>query len=118
MEFHQLKGLAALAEAKSFTRAAQMTHVVQSTLSQQIRSLEEELGMQLVTRTTRRVELTAAGKTAVEYAKKLLKLREEFICEMRKETEQQSGVIRSRWWQITTLWRCWRAFGQCIRISR
>lgn len=94
MEFHQLKGLAALAEAKSFTRAAQMTHVVQSTLSQQIRSLEEELGMQLVTRTTRRVELTAAGKTAVEYAKKLLKLREEFICEMRKETEQQSGVIR------------------------
>lgn len=94
MEFHQLKGLAALAEAKSFTRAAQMTHVVQSTLSQQIRSLEEELGMQLVIRTTRRVELTAAGKTAVEYAKKLLKLREEFICEMRKETEQQSGVIR------------------------
>ena len=79
MEFHQLKGLAALAEAKSFTRAAQMTHVVQSTLSQQIRSLEEELGMQLVTRTTRRVELTAAGKTAVEYAKKLLKLREELL---------------------------------------
>ena len=41
MEFHQLKGLVVLAEVKSFTRAAQMTHVVQSTLSQQIRSLEE-----------------------------------------------------------------------------
>ena len=94
MEFHQLKGLVALAESRSFTRAAQMTHVVQSTLSQQIRSLEEELGVQLVVRTTRKVELTAAGKAAVEYAQKLLKLREEFICEMRKETAQQSGVIR------------------------
>ena len=59
MEFHQLKGLVALAESRSFTRAAQMTHVVQSTLSQQIRSLEEELGVQLVVRTTRKVELTA-----------------------------------------------------------
>lgn len=94
MEFHQLKGLVALAESRSFTRAAQMTHVVQSTLSQQIRSLEEELDVQLVVRTTRKVELTAAGKAAVEYAQKLLKLREEFICEMRKETAQQSGVIR------------------------
>ena len=79
MEFHQLKGLVALAESRSFTRAAQMTHVVQSTLSQQIRSLEEELGVQLVVRTTRKVELTAAGKAAVEYAQKLLKLREELL---------------------------------------
>lgn len=94
MEFHQLKGLVALAEARSFTRAAQMTHVVQSTLSQQIRNLEEELGVQLVIRTTRKVELTPAGKKAVEYARELLQLREDFIGEMRQESAQQSGVIR------------------------
>ena len=94
MEFHQLKGPVALAEARSFTRAAQMTHVVQSTLSQQIRNLEEELGVQLVIRTTRKVELTPAGKKAVEYARELLQLREDFIGEMRQESAQQSGVIR------------------------
>ena len=94
MEFHQLKGLVVLAEVKSFTRAAQMTHVVQSTLSQQIRSLEEELGVQLVARTTRKVELTPAGKAAAEYARRLLQLRDELIHEMRQETVQQSGVIR------------------------
>ena len=94
MEFQQLKGLVALAEAKSFTRAAQMTHVVQSTLSQQIRNLEDELGVQLVVRTTRKVELTSAGKTAVDYARKLLQLREDLISEMRRESTQQSGVIR------------------------
>lgn len=93
MDFHQLKGLLALAEVRNFTRAAQMVHVVQSTLSQQILNLEDELGVQLFVRTTRRVELTPAGKEAVEYARRILQLREDFVREMRRETMRQSGVV-------------------------
>lgn len=93
MDFHQLESLLALAETCSFTRAAQRVHVVQSTLSQQIQSLEKEMGVQLFVRTTRKVSLTPAGKQAVDYARQLLKLRDEFLHEMQQETSREYGTV-------------------------
>nr|WP_243743631.1 LysR family transcriptional regulator [Brevibacterium luteolum] len=52
----------AVAEERSFTKAAERCFVVQSALSHQIKALERELGVQLFARTSRRVELTAAGR--------------------------------------------------------
>ncbi len=72
MDLRQLRYLVALDEERHFTRAAAREHVAQPALSQQLRRLEEELGLALVTRTTRRVELTEAGETLVRRARRAL----------------------------------------------
>jgi LysR family transcriptional regulator, transcription activator of glutamate synthase operon len=72
MELRQLRYLVALSEARNFTRAAAREHVAQPALSQQIRRLEEEFGLALVERTTRRVSMTAAGELLVARARRVL----------------------------------------------
>jgi LysR family transcriptional activator of glutamate synthase operon len=72
MEIRQLRYLAALDEERNFTRAAAREHVAQPALSQQIRRLEDELGLALVERTTRRAALTDAGALLVGRARRIL----------------------------------------------
>jgi LysR family transcriptional activator of glutamate synthase operon len=72
MELRQLRYLVALAEELNFTRAAANEHIAQPALSQQIRRLEEEVGLALVERTTRHVALTAAGALLVGRARRVL----------------------------------------------
>lgn len=61
MDLQQLRYVVAVAEETSFTRAAARCFVAQSALSHQIKNLEKELGVELFSRTSRRVEITAAG---------------------------------------------------------
>jgi DNA-binding transcriptional LysR family regulator len=72
MELRQLRYLVALAEELNFTRAAANEHVAQPALSQQIRRLEDEVGLALVERTTRQVALTTAGEILVARARRVL----------------------------------------------
>jgi DNA-binding transcriptional LysR family regulator len=72
MELRQLRYLVALAEELNFTRAAAVSHIAQPALSQQIRRLEEEVGVALVERTTRHVSLTEAGQLLVVRARRIL----------------------------------------------
>jgi DNA-binding transcriptional LysR family regulator len=72
MDLRQLRYLVALAEERHFTRAAAREHIAQPALSQQIRRLEEELGLALVERTTRQVTITAAGELLVGRARRIL----------------------------------------------
>ena len=72
MDLRQLRYLVALAEELNFTRAAAAEHVAQPALSQQIRRLEDEVGVGLVQRTTRRVALTEAGELLVVRARRIL----------------------------------------------
>ena len=72
MELRQLRYLVALADERNFTRAATRTHVAQPALSQQIRRLEDELGLRLVERTTRQVAITDAGNLLVARARRIL----------------------------------------------
>jgi DNA-binding transcriptional LysR family regulator len=72
MELRYLKYFVTVAERQSFTRAAEELHVAQSAISQQIKSLEEELGVSLLHRTKRSVKLTAAGNAFLSEAKEIL----------------------------------------------
>jgi DNA-binding transcriptional LysR family regulator len=72
MELRQLAHFVAVAEERHFTRAAARVHVVQSTLSASINALERELGATLLIRSSRRVELTAAGDALMPAARRAL----------------------------------------------
>lgn len=72
MEIRQLECFIAVAEERHFTRAAQRLNIVQSALSQTIRTLEAELGGPLLSRSTRRVDLTPAGKVLLHEARRVL----------------------------------------------
>jgi DNA-binding transcriptional LysR family regulator len=72
MDLRQLRYFVAVAEELHFTRAAARLHLAQSALSAQIRALEQDVGAELFTRTSRRVVLTAVGETLLEDARRLL----------------------------------------------
>src|SRR5947209_899489 len=72
MELSQLRYLVALAEERNFTRAAAREHIAQPALSQQIRKLEDEVGIALVERSTRHTSITAAGELLVDRARRML----------------------------------------------
>ncbi|ONH58037.1 LysR family transcriptional regulator [Frankia sp. CcI49] len=72
MELRQLEYFVAVAEERSFTRAAERVRISQSGVSAQIRQLERELGADLFDRSGRVTALTAAGRAALEHARATL----------------------------------------------
>ena len=77
VELSQLETFLAVAEERSFSRAAQRLHRTQPAVSQAIRKLEESVGEVLFDRAARDGTLTAAGKLLREYAQRLMALRRE-----------------------------------------
>src|SRR5262245_64088811 len=72
MELHQLRYFVAVARTGNFSRAAELCHVSQPSLSQQILKLEHELGQRLLDRLGRRAVLTDAGRLLLDRATGIL----------------------------------------------
>lgn len=90
----QLKYLAAIAETRHFRRAAEINHVSQPTLSGQLRTLEERLGVQLVERSRSHVVLTPVGREIAARARKVLHEVEEIVALARLGHSPLGGTLR------------------------
>jgi DNA-binding transcriptional LysR family regulator len=94
MELRQLEYFVAVARHRHFTRAAESLYVTQPALSQQIRRLEAELGLALLRRTSRGVELTAAGSDLLVHAEAVLAEVAAARADMDRHTGATRGVVR------------------------
>jgi DNA-binding transcriptional LysR family regulator len=92
MDIRQLRYLEAVARHRHFTRAASELHVAQSALSHQVRRLEQELGVELLRRTTRSVEPTEAGALVAAHARAVLAQTDA----LRGELDELRGLVRGR----------------------
>jgi DNA-binding transcriptional LysR family regulator len=89
----QLHGFKAVADLGTFTAAAQRLKVAQPALSLNIRDLESELGAKLFDRTTRRVELTAAGREFLQSVDKLIVDLERAVQNARDLADRKRGRL-------------------------
>lgn len=94
MELRHLRYFIALAGSLNFTRAAERVHVTQSTLSHQIRQLEDELGKPLFERSGKRVMLTEAGDQFLHYAQRALQEIDQGLGALRQNTLELTGHLR------------------------
>jgi DNA-binding transcriptional LysR family regulator len=94
MELRHLRYFLAVAEELHFTRAAQRLNMAQPPLSQQIRALEEELGVQLFARTRRSVAMTDAGQALLVRARELLASTQSLPEELQRVARGEVGQLR------------------------
>jgi DNA-binding transcriptional LysR family regulator len=92
-DLRQLRYFVAVAEELNFTRAAERLHMAQPPLSAAIRQLEEQLGVALLVRTTRQVELTIAGRLLLTRGMELLAHAEEVFSAVRDVERSPVGRL-------------------------
>ncbi|MBL8912573.1 MAG: LysR family transcriptional regulator [Archangium sp.] len=90
MELSHLRYFFHVANLRSFVRGAQAVHVTPPAISKVVRGLEDELGVQLLERSTRHVRLTRAGEVVLERARKILEEAES----LKRDAATASGEIK------------------------
>jgi LysR family hydrogen peroxide-inducible transcriptional activator len=93
MEVHQLRYFCAVARHGTFTRASEVEHVAQPSLSQQILKLEAELGARLFDRLPRSAKLTVFGKAFLPKAERILRELEQAKTEVREMSGNEKGEV-------------------------
>jgi DNA-binding transcriptional LysR family regulator len=94
MELRHLRTIDAVARHRSLTKAGEELFLTQSAVSQQIRRLEQELGVEVFRRTSRSVELTAEGRVILGYAQRVLAEVDGLHSELEEITGLLSGQLR------------------------
>src|SRR5512132_26077 len=94
LTLRQLQYVVAVAEARSFRRAAEACHVSQPSLSQQIADVERALGVRLFERDRRRVLVTAAGEALLARARRVLVEADDLLEAARRHVDPLAGTVR------------------------
>ncbi len=114
MELRHLRAFVAVAEELHFGRAAVRLHMAQPPLSQQIKQLEQELGVLLLQRTTRQVRLTNAGAVFLDHAVRVLAEADRARESVLLAEQGERGEIRVGLTGVTT----WRLLPRMTRLYR
>lgn len=93
MDLKQLRALVTVAETGNVTRASSLLNIVQPAVSRQLRLLEEDMGTTLFERGRHGMELTEAGRTMVEYARRILNEVARAKAEIRPSQGPISGIV-------------------------
>ncbi len=93
LSIRHLRAFTRVAASGSFTRAADSLHLTQSTLTATIKQLEEQVGLMLLDRTTRRVLLTSEGSRFLPVAERLLSDFDTALSDLQATAEQQQGQL-------------------------
>ncbi|MEJ8546389.1 LysR family transcriptional regulator [Brevibacillus borstelensis] len=94
MDIKQLQYFAEVAKQKSFTRAAEVLHVSQPSISKMLKSLETELDVILLDRTERKIELTDAGQLVFEHAQRVLQIMGDLTASIEELRQVERGFVR------------------------
>ncbi len=94
VNLNRLAYFAAVVDHGSFTGAARSLGVAKAVVSHQVAQLEEELGVVLLERTTRRVSLTEAGRVFEQRSRDILQLADAAVRSVREEPKEVSGTLR------------------------
>lgn len=92
LDLRLVRYFVAVAQELHFSRAAKRLHIAQPSLSHQIRRLESQLGVELLTRTSRRVELTPAGAALLRHGERLLRRAERTVSATRKASDETLAI--------------------------
>lgn len=113
MQIQQLYYYMELCRQKNFTEAGYVCNMTQGALSKQIKKLENELGVTLIRRNTRKFELTKEGEEFYRYAQEITDLYEEMLRQIRKKGKSASAACRC--WLLITSPGSWQTFMKNIR---
>lgn len=103
MDFQRLKTFHAVATLMNFNRAATVLNYAQSSVSAQVKTLEEEVGAPLFKRMGKRVQLTDAGRKMVKYAEQILAMGEAALADVGGHDELE-GILTIRAPQTVATW--------------
>jgi DNA-binding transcriptional LysR family regulator len=93
MELQQIRYVIAVAQYRSFAKAASVLAISASTLSEQVRRVEDELNVEIFSRTTRHVELTLAGHVFLGHASQIMTSLNALREAVRRQESEPKGVI-------------------------
>ncbi len=93
-ELRQLRYVIEVARQRSFTRAAEQLHVAQQALSQQVKAVEDLIGVQLFERGNRGVEVTAAGAVFVQEARRIVNGVDRVVARTQAAARGETGTVR------------------------
>lgn len=93
MNFEQIKSFLSVAKTGNFSMAAKERYLSQPTISNQLKMLEKELGVQLFLRNSKNITLTEQGRMFHKYANKLISIEKDIMIRITQGEQTEYGIL-------------------------